>query len=178
MIGQPKLFISLLQDSRILLIFPDIVSKLKIKTLLLSETDNQNLKKIFPTLLDYRILDPKIEFSSVLVETSNLMLRTLFYSSCTAPALIKVENLDNNNIRPLTNKQMLGLLSTGGISFTSDQFLQFLNIFSDEDLDDLLSTITTYQLKLIIQDFSDEDKQKFMVEGFKYDYDMWKVGIL
>lgn len=178
MIEEPKLFISLLKDTRILLIFPDIVKKLKIKLLLLNEEENQNLKKIFPTLLDYRILDPKIELSSIINETSNLMLRLVFYSACTAPSLIKNDNLNNNNIKPMSMNELLGLVSSSGASFSSAQFLSLLNTFSNGELSDMLNTLTTYQLKSIVNDFGEDDRKKFLKENFKYDYDMWRIGIL
>ena len=176
MIEEPKLFISLLKDTRILLIFPDIVKKLKIKLLLLNEEENNNLKKIFPTLLDYRILVPKVELSSIINETSNLMLRIVFYSACTTPSLIKNDNLNNNNIRPMTMSQLLSLVSTSGASFSSEQFLSLLNSFSSDELSDMLDTLTTYQLKSIIDDFGEDDRKKFLKENFKYD--MWSIGIL
>jgi len=165
-----KKFINSLPDSRYLLLYPELINKLC--SLIKTDTKDDDLLNIFPVLLDY--LDP--DKRSGIIKIIKLSSSTILSNQFPNRTDILFSEMSNKQIPQINKIKKDSLIAQSGLPFISMQFLSLLNLFSKQNLDDILSNLESYQIEDLSSTFSTEQQKS--IEYFQIMFDPRMIGVL
>lgn len=165
-----KKFINSLPDSRYLLLYPELINTLS--TFIKTDTKDNDLLNIFPVLLDYL----NSEKRDGIIKIINLSSSTILSNQFPNRTDFIFSEISNKQIPQINKSEKDNLISQSGLPFDSMQFLSLLNLLTKQNLDNILSTLESYQIEDLSSTFSDEQQKS--IEHFQIKFDPRMIGVL
>jgi hypothetical protein len=135
-------FVESLNDSRFLLLYPDIVNQLYDMIIVFSDEQVNSINTIFGSLVD-SLEDRRKILADIIRNSASLLVSNKF----PMVKLLDITTLKNNQIPPITESEKKNLISQSMIPFTDEQFTSLLKLLTTEQLNSLLRTLRPYQVK-------------------------------
>jgi hypothetical protein len=135
-------FVDSLNDSRFLLLYPDIVNQLYDIIIKFSDVQVNSINTIFGSLVD-SLEDHRKILANLIRNSASLLVSNKFPKI----KLLDIKTLKNNQIPPITELEKKNLISQSMIPFTSEQFKSLLKLLTPRELNTLLNTLKPYQVK-------------------------------
>jgi len=135
-------FVESLNDSRFLLLYPDIVNQLYDMIIVFSDEQVNSINTIFGSLVD-SLEDRRKILAEIIRNSASLLVSNKF----PMVKLLDITTLKNNQIPPITEFEKKNLISQSMIPFTNEQFTSLLKLLTTEQLNSLLRTLRPYQVK-------------------------------